>query len=74
MAMTHPMIIWYGIVAFVLLIFAIDFIHYLVTRRKCQHRHAHSFISMGHEREMVFAPGDPSNDNDESLQDDYEDL
>lgn len=67
------MMIWYGIVAFVLLIFLIDFILYLSSRNKGLKRR-HAFISIGRERDMVYAPGDPNGDNDEILLDDYEDL
>lgn len=76
--MTHPMIIWYGIVAAVLLIFLVDFIAYLVGRhRSAAHRHCrcHSLISICREKDMFYAPGDPATGrDDELLQDDYEDL
>lgn len=72
--MTHPMIIWYAIVAAVLLTFLAEFIHYLTVRNRNSATHRHSLISISSERDMFYAPGDPRSDDYDDMQDDFEDL
>lgn len=70
--MTHPMMIWYAVVAAVLLFFKVEFIRYVASRHKNSRQTHHAFISVTSERELFFVPGDP--DPHEMYQDDLEDM
>ncbi len=68
--MSNSMIIWYGMVIAVLLVFAFQFFRYLMAGRRHNKNH-HKVISQSRERDMFYVPGDARNEDEEDGFDEF---
>ena len=62
--MNNPMLIWYAIVAILLLLFLLQFILYLRHHSRHNGHHHKAIFGCGKEREMFYIPGDRMYYND----------
>lgn len=55
--MTHPMYFWYITVGIVLLVFLMNFIHYMLSH-KSGHTNHHHLLGLSRDRDIFYVPGD----------------